>query len=36
MDNERLLNLLDLLERERARLKGAPDAVEGRGDEERR
>jgi hypothetical protein len=35
MDNERLLGLLDLLERERARLKGAPAAVEGRGDEQR-
>jgi hypothetical protein len=35
MDNERLLGLLDLLERERARLKGAPGAVGGRGDEQR-
>jgi len=33
MDNQRLLGLLDLLEA--ARPKGAPDAVEGRGDEQR-
>ena len=33
MDNERLRSLLDLLEA--ARPKGAPDAVEGRGDEQR-
>jgi len=32
MDNQRLLDLLDLLER--ARPKGAPDAVEGRGGEQ--
>lgn len=33
MDNERFLGLLDLLEREWARPKGAPNAVEGRVDE---
>jgi hypothetical protein len=33
MDNQRLLSLLDLLET--ARPWGAPDAVEGRGDEQR-